>query len=109
MTTFTVTYAQLATPHTGLHAFGSPAELVKTGQMFLEMLENEADTFIFIISRDQWRSWKSWLLDNKLIQFVTFEAPYWIHNPNYKPPAFIYGRLRLVILKGKGNANQVEV
>lgn len=66
-----------------------------------EHLEKSDDTFIFIITLRQWDQWETRKKDYELEKYVLFEMPYFVSNRRYPDSG---RKLRLVILKGKGNA-----
>jgi hypothetical protein len=80
----------------------SKTPAVNEWQMLRETLENSQHSFVFIITKNQWANWEAKRDTYKLDEFTAFEMPYFVSNRRY--PTEMYGRkLRLVILKGKGN------
>jgi len=73
-----------------------------------EALKNSDHTFVFIITKKQWESWRKTCKEYGYDDYTLFEMPYFVMNYRYQPPAYTEengsgGRkLRLVILKGKG-------
>jgi hypothetical protein len=69
-------------------------ELIKT------QLETTEDLMVFILTKEQWPSWTEKF--NKYFKdYLYYEMPYFVTNRNYRRRG---RRLRMVILKGKGNA-----
>jgi hypothetical protein len=72
-----------------------------------QALEEREDTFLFIITKRQWGAWSEMYEKYGYKEYTLFEMPYFVTNWRYghnESGAHQGGRkLRLVILKGKGN------
>jgi hypothetical protein len=76
------------------------------GDVVLELLERTSDYFVFIHTKSQRRDFDNWLAEHELNGLVLpniFKLPSgeeYVHNRRYAADG---RKLRLVILKGKGN------
>lgn len=84
----------------------SPLEYLDAGEVVLELLERTPDYFVFIHTKKQRWDFDNWLTKHKLNELVLpniFKLPSgeeYVHNRRYAADG---RKLRLVILKGKGN------
>lgn len=95
--------AQTATYRkTGAYPAKSETSLGNDFLCLRERLSKSTDTFVFIITKLQWEKWRERVEEYKLYDFLHYEMPYFVSNRRYPD----YGRkLRLVVLKGKKNAD----